>query len=90
MIGRPMVIVLVLTLVLESPIRSKSDVRACLKIGNDAAAGDFAFERGGATGASPLRAVTGATTKHKSKRPAARRVFGARAGWRRCSSVEDP
>ena len=71
-------------------------LRDCLKIGSGAAAGDFDFGRGGAgggasrTGQSPQRAVTPATTKPKIKRPAARRVFMARAGWRRCSSVEDP
>ena len=65
-------------------------LRACLKIGSGAAARDFGFGRGGAGGASPQRAVTLATTKSKAKRPAALRVFVAKAGWLRCSSVKDP
>src|SRR5229473_3875364 len=40
--------------------------------------------------ASPQRAVRNEPTPATDKRPAARRVFGEKAVWLRCSSVEDP
>ena len=48
-------------------------------------------EAGGAsrTGHSPQRAVTAEPTPATGKRPAARRGFGEKAGWLRCSSVGD-
>ena len=55
-----------------------------------AAARDFDCGQGGEAGASPQRAVTAEPTQATGKRPAARRVFGQRAVWHRCSSVEDP
>ena len=64
--------------------------RACLKIRNDVAAGDFAFGRGGATGASPEWAVTGATTKPKSKRPEAASFLIFRQAHRRKAYENNP
>ena len=48
-------------------------------------------EAGGAsrTGHSPQRAVTAEPTPATGKRPAARKGFGEKAGWLRCSSVAD-
>ena len=65
-------------------------VRACLKIARGPAARDFGCGQGGEAGASPERAVTAEPTPAAGKRPAARRVFAEKAGWLRCSSVEDP
>src|SRR5882724_12222220 len=65
-------------------------LRACFKTTRGAAAGDFGCGQGGGVGAAPQRAVTTEPTPATAKRPAARRVFGEKAGWRRCSSVEDP
>src|SRR3989442_4080420 len=39
---------------------------------------------------APQRAVRNEPTPATDKRPAARRVFGEKAVWLRCSSVEDP
>src|SRR6185312_9270788 len=64
-------------------------LRACLKIGLGAAAGDFGCGQGGEAGASPQRAVTAKPTQSTGKRTAARRVFGEKAVWLRCSSVEN-
>src|SRR6266851_5608872 len=64
--------------------------RAGCKIRWGAAARDFGCGQGGETGASPQRAVTGEPTQATAKRPAARRVDAEKAGWPRCSSVEDP
>ena len=55
-----------------------------------AAARDFDCGQGGEAGASPQRAVRAEPTQATGKRPAARRVFGQRVVWLRCSSVEDP
>jgi len=65
-------------------------MRACLKILKGAAARDFGCGQGGEAGASPQRAVRTEPTQAKDKRPAARRVFGEKAVWLPCSSVEDP
>src|SRR5258708_38199910 len=64
-------------------------LRACLKIAWGPAARDFGFGQGGETRASPQRAVRVEPTQAKAKRAAARRVFGEKAAWLRCSSVED-
>src|SRR5690349_6945055 len=60
--------------------------RACLKIGWGPSAKDFDLgqglprrTRGGETGASPRRAMTGEPMQVKGKRAAARRVFVERA-----------
>ena len=50
----------------------------------------FGSGQGGEAGASPQRAVTVEPTLDRGKRPTARRVFGEKAVWLRCSSVEDP
>src|SRR5256712_12268596 len=55
-----------------------------------AAARDFGCGQGGEFRASPQRAVRNESTPATDKRPAARRVFGEKAVWLRCSSVEDP
>src|SRR5882724_8283436 len=65
-------------------------LRACFKTTRGAAAGDFGCGQGGEVGTAPQRAVTTEPTPATDKRPATRRVFGEKAGWRRCSSVEDP
>ena len=64
-------------------------VRACFKIAWGPAARDFGRGQGGEAGASPQRAVTAEPTPATGKRPAARRGFGEKAGWLRCSSVGD-
>src|SRR6185295_10055462 len=64
-------------------------LRACLKIAWSPAARDFGCGQGGEGGASPQRAVTTEPTLATDKRPAARRVFGEKAAWLRCSSVTD-
>ena len=68
----------------------RAALRACLEIARGAAARDFGFGQGGEEGASPQRAVPTEPTPDKDKRPAGRRVFGRKAVWLRCSSVEDP
>src|SRR5258708_28011409 len=65
-------------------------LRACLKIGRGPAARDFGRGEGGEFRASPQRAVRSEPTPATGKRPAARRVFGQKAVWLRCSSVTDP
>jgi hypothetical protein len=64
--------------------------RACLKTTRGAAARDFGRRQDGEVGASPHRAATTKPTLATDKRSAARRVFGEKAVWRRCSSVKDP
>ncbi len=66
-----------------------SPLRACFKIAWGPAASDFGCGQGGEAGASPQRAVTAESTQAADKRPAARRVFGEKADWLRCSSVAD-
>src|SRR6266852_7384330 len=65
-------------------------LRACLETTRGAAAGDFGCGQGGEFRASPQRAVRNEPTPATDKRPAARRVFGEKAVWLCCSSVEDP
>ena len=65
-------------------------LRACLETTRGAAARDFGCGQGGEFRASPQRAVRNEPTPATDKRPAARRVFGEKAVWLRCSSVEDP
>src|SRR5258706_8532909 len=71
-------------------------LRACLRVLRGPAARDFGCGQGGevraglANGASPQRAVTVEPTPAAGKNTAARRVFAEKAGWLRCSSVEDP
>src|SRR2546425_3888664 len=65
-------------------------LRACLETTRGAAARDFGCGQGGEFRASPQRAVKNESTPATDKRPAARRVFGEKAVWLRCSSVEDP
>src|SRR6266481_4167653 len=65
-------------------------LRACLETTRGAAARDFGCGQGGEFRASPQRAVRNESTPATDKRPAARRVFGEKAVWLRCSSVEDP
>src|SRR5260370_42661040 len=65
-------------------------LRACLETTRGAAARDFGCGQGGEFRASPQRAVRNEPTLATDKRPAARRVFGEKAVWLRCSSVEDP
>src|SRR5712664_469799 len=74
---------------LNSPLRLKR-LRACLETTRGAAARDFGCGQGGEFRASPQRAVRNEPTPATDKRPAARRVFGEKAVWLRCSSVEDP
>ena len=62
---------------------------AGLEIAWGPAARDFGRGQGGEAGASPQRAVTAEPTPATGKRPAARRGFGEKAGWLRCSSVGD-
>src|SRR5205809_5237209 len=69
--------------------QNTSRLRACLKIPWSPAARDFGCGQGGEGGASPQRAVTTEPTQATDKRPAARRVFGEKAAWLRCSSVTD-
>ena len=69
---------------------NRTHPRACLQNARGAAARDLGWPRGGEAGISPQRAMTGSTTKRPAQRPAVRRIFEAKAGWRRCSSVEDP
>ena len=64
--------------------------RACLKIARDPAERDFGVGQGGEVRASPQRAVRTEPTLADGKRPDALRVFVGKAGWLRCSSVEDP
>jgi hypothetical protein len=64
-------------------------LRACLKTARGAASRDFGWGQGGEASASPRRAVMAEPTQALGKRPAARRVFAAEAGWLRCSSVPD-
>src|SRR6266849_9399902 len=64
--------------------------RACFKISRRPAARDFGRDLGGEFRASPQRAVRNEPTPATGKRPAARRVFGQKAAWLRCSSVTDP
>ena len=76
--------------------------RACLKTTRGAAARDFGCGQSSPpsgqflycadreVGASPQRAATTEPTQATDKRPAVRRVFGEKAVWPRCSSVEDP
>src|SRR5260370_847196 len=66
------------------------DLRACFKIGRGPAARDFGRGQGGEFRASPQRAVRSEPTPATGKRPAARRVFGQKAAWLRCSSLTDP
>src|SRR6266478_6242212 len=68
---------------------SNSNLRACFKISRRPAARDFGRGQGGEFRASPQRAVRNETTPATGKRPAARRVFGQKAVWLRCSSVPD-
>src|SRR6185503_4778885 len=75
--------------VVTYPHSARPRIRACLKIGLGAAAGDFGWGQGGEAGASPQRAVTAKPTQSTGKRTAARRVFAEKAVWLRCSSVED-
>ena len=63
---------------------------ACLKIPRGSAARDFGRGQDGEFRASPKRAVRNEPTQATGKRPAARRVFGQKAVWLRCSSVKDP
>src|SRR5437660_3925419 len=63
--------------------------RACFKIGRGPAARDFGRGQGGEFRASPQRAVRSEPTQATGKRPAARRVFGQKAAWLRCSSLTD-
>src|SRR5438445_4105053 len=65
-------------------------LRACFKIIRRPAARDFARGQGGEFRASPQRAVRNEPTPATDKRPATRRVFGEKAVWLRCSSVEGP
>src|SRR5882724_12751801 len=65
-------------------------IRACLKTTRGPAARDFGCGQGGEAGASPQSAVTAEPTQAAGKSAAARRVFGEKAVWLRCSSVEDP
>jgi hypothetical protein len=65
----------------NSPLR----VRACFKISRRPAARDFGRGQGGKFRASPQRAVRNEPTPATGKRPAARRVFGQKAFWLRCS-----
>ena len=67
-----------------------SGSRACFKISRRPAARDFGRGQGGDFRASPQRAVRNEPTPATDKRPAARRVFGQKAAWLRCSSVTDP
>lgn len=62
-------------------------LRACLKILNGTAAGDFGCGQGGEVRASPQRAVTSEPTQATGKSTAARRVDEQMAAWLRCSSV---
>src|SRR5437899_1942769 len=55
-------------------------LRACFKISRRPAARDFARGQGGEFRASPQRAVRNEPTPATDKRPAARRVFAAKAG----------
>src|SRR5258708_11032602 len=64
-------------------------LRACFKIGRGPAARDFGRGQGGEFRASPQRPVRNEPTQATGKRPAARRVFGQKAVWLRCSSVTD-
>jgi hypothetical protein len=79
----------------ESASGRRGRLRACLKITRGPAAKDFERGQGGEgpgrTGhrASPQRAVKAEPTPPTVKRPAARRVFGEKAGWLRYSSVGD-
>src|SRR6266849_2607948 len=69
---------------------SHQHLRACLETTRGAAARDFGCGQGGEFRASPQRAVRNEPTSATDKRPAARRVFGEKAVWLCCSSVEDP
>src|SRR6266478_5690852 len=62
-------------------------LRACLETTRGAAARDFGCGQGGEVEASPQRAVPTEPTPATVKRPAARRVFGEKAVWLRCSVV---
>src|SRR5713101_9721774 len=65
-------------------------LRACFKISRRPAARDFARGQGAvAARSAPQRAVRNEPTPATGKRPAARRVFGQKAAWLRCSSVTD-
>src|SRR6266571_2434360 len=64
-------------------------LRACFKISRRPAARDFGRGQGGEFRASPQRAVRNEPTPATGERPAARRVFGQKAVWLRCSSVTD-
>src|SRR6266851_473089 len=70
--------------------RTCKSLRACLETTRGASARDFGCGQGGEFRASPQRAVRNESTPATDKRPAARRVFGEKAVWLRCSSVEDP
>ena len=87
------------------PRLREAALRACFEITRGSAARDFGCGQGGEGAsarapASPQRAVTTEPTQAADKRAAARlvrrswseggRVFGEKAVWRRCSSVEDP
>ena len=65
-------------------------LRACLKITRGPAERDFGVCQGGGVRASLQRAVRTEPTTADDKRPDALRVFAGKAGWLRCSSVEDP
>jgi GNAT superfamily N-acetyltransferase len=71
-------------------LEGREDLRACFKIGRGPAARDFGHGQGGEFRASPQRAVRSEPTPARGKRPAARRVFGQKAAWLRCSSLTDP
>src|SRR5437879_3112770 len=76
-------------------VESIATLRACFKITEGAAAGDFGGGQGGEVlphghQASPQRAVRAEPTQAAAKSTAARRVFAQKAAWLRCSSVEDP
>ena len=67
-----------------------SGSRACFRISRRPAARDFGRGQGGLGRAQrPQRAVRNEPTPATGKRPAARRVFGHKAVWLRCSSVTD-
>jgi len=64
--------------------------RACFKTPRGPARMDFGGGPGGEADASPQRAARAEPTPATGKRPLARRVFGERARWLRCSSVTGP
>src|SRR5713101_2884493 len=64
-----------------------SGSRACFRISRRPAARDFGRGQGGEFRASPQRAIRNEPTPATGKRPAARRVFGQKAVWLRCSVV---